>query len=117
MNPHHVNVKFVTGVGVAVHAAAECSCGWTQDCLTGAQAREAGDRHMSQFQLGVAEVDCFLCGDHLPVRSATVIHDPDNMGTNYLCDDCANMALHPPEPPPAEELRDDLIALERELRV
>lgn len=69
---------------------------------------------------GSEHITCCFCQNVIPARLAIRLYADQYNELRYLCVDCQEPATSAPAPTPAAEhlagVRDDLIALERELR-
>lgn len=91
---------------------AECRCGWVAQFNTYEEVREHAKRHEFEQRMGTARVDCFMCGDKLPVKLTTAMYNPNSPELRYVCEACTTIQRRVD---PAE-LIGDLLALEAELR-
>lgn len=90
---------------------ARCTCGWTAEHGDVRQACLGADKHLLEHQVGVVEVQCFMCGDRLPASATRLIRSANGEDVEYMCERCVT------EPPlDMSRLVDDLVDLERELR-
>jgi hypothetical protein len=99
---------------------ARCTCGWSGSACfhTEANARREHEVHAMRFIDGSETVECCFCGDRVPARLSLRLFADQFDQLRYLCAACQESSA--PEPSAARpeflEARDDLIALERELR-
>lgn len=96
---------------------ARCTCGWS-----GSACFHNEDGALSQHRVhalghidGSEHVRCCFCGDVIPAAVTQRLFAPQIDELRYICAPCQQLSR--PEPAvDLEELRDDLIVLERELR-
>jgi uncharacterized protein YlaI len=106
------------------------TCGWIEEYDDDTVAFNAVKAHTLEHQTGAAIVMCDECGDHVPASTARYVQDNSfpvtELGTmgpvahisegHYICGDCDSRPAPVLVPVDPVKLRDDLVALERELR-
>lgn len=101
---------------------AKCTCGWVGSACFHSRENALNEHriHAMGHIDGSETITCCFCGNVIPARLAIRLYADQYNELRYLCVDCQEPATPAPAPtPPAEHLegvRDDLIALERELR-